>query len=55
MSPIFTAVTLTLSGSVADSVGHVIISHVGTEPLHVPLVWHVLVLVPFISYPASHE
>ena len=55
MSPIYTADTLTLSGLVADRVRHVIISHFGAEPLHVPSAWHVLVSVPFISNPVAHE
>ena len=55
MSPIFTADTTTKSGLVADNVGHVVSSHVGVEPLHVPSAWHVLVLDPDIEYPVTQE
>ena len=55
MSPIFTAGTTTKSGLVADNVEHVISSHVGVEPLHVPSAWHVLVLDPDIEYPVTQE
>jgi len=54
-SPMYTAATLTVSGIVADSVGHVMISQVGAEPLHVPSAWHVLVLDPAIEYPVKQE
>ena len=54
-SPIFTAAALTVSGLVADNVEHVIISHIGTEPLHVPSAWHVRVIEPDIKYPGIQE
>ena len=51
----YTSATLTVSGIVADSVGHAMISQVGAEPLHVLSAWHVLVPDPDIEYPVEQE
>ena len=46
---------LTTSGITADKEGHVTIEHAGSEPLHEPSAWHVLVSAPDMVYPVSQE